>query len=262
MYGMDAARAAAQERGLEPGFGEFGGRNDAVQQRDNEDRGQFLDRVSSTPAPAPQPYVDPFSANFQKFDPSTMEASVQAAQAPYRFTQKIADMMPISMAAQGIGAFGKAAFGDPDVTRARILALGTMDETTTDPESGIMSVDLGTGTIDMNTIGNFTFSGMGYPSLEAMEESVGTGLMGLLGDKAKLAVETRFGPGATGRGEGSPVGQPPAAAPATVAEQVVEDPRFKLQSGANYFTQMFGIDPKYLNYGLMPSELLSGTVPS
>lgn len=259
MYGMDAARAAAQERGLEPGFGEFGGRNDAVQQRDNEDRGQFLDRVSSTPAPAPQPYIDPVSASFQQFAP-TMQPSIQAAQTPYRFTQKAADMMPFSTMTQGVGALGRMMF-NPDSSRAQVLALGSLPQTTTDPESGIMSVDLGTGTIDMNTIGNFTFSGRGYPSLEAMEEALGTGVMTALGDKANLAVETRFGPGAIGRGEGSPVGQP-TAAPATVAEEIVEDPRFKLQSGGNYFTQMFGIDPKYLNYGLMPSELLSGTAPS
>ena len=248
---MDAARAASQERGLDPGFGEFGGRNDAVQQRGYEDRAS---------GPAPQPYVDPVSERFQQFAP-TMQPSIEAAQTPYRFTQKAADMMPFSTMAQGVGALGRMMF-NPDSSRAQVLALGSLPQTTTDPESGIMSVDLGTGTIDMNTIGNFTFSGRGYPSLEAMEEALGTGVMTALGDKANLAVETRFGPGATGRGEGSPVGQPTAAAPATVAEEIVEDPRFKLQSGGNYFTQMFGIDPKYLNYGLMPSELLSGTALS
>ena len=257
MYGMDAAQAAAQDYGLDPGFGEFGSTG-GESPNAGESKNDFLDRLSSTPAPAPQPYVDPVSASFQQFAP-TMQPSIKAASTPYRFTQKAAEMMPVSMAAQGIGALGRMMF-NPDSSRAQVLALGSLPQTTTDPESGIMSVDLGTGTIDMNSIGNFTFSGMGYPSLEAMEEAVGTGVMTALGSKANLAVEDRFGPGKKSGegGERPPVEQ----APPTIAEQVVEDPRFKLQSGANYFTQMFGIDPKYLNYGLMPSELLSGTVSS
>lgn len=249
MFGRDAAERARQERGLDPGFGERGFTGGQSRAPGDSQAGVVAEQA---------PYMDPAPAMFQEYV-STMQPSIEAAQAPFRFTQRLADAAPLSMLSQGIGSIGRTLF-NPDAARAQVLALGSLPQTTVDTETGGLSVDLGKGTIDMNEIGNFTFSGMGYNSLQEMADAVGSGVMTALGKKAQLAVDDRLAQ----RGDGTPLSTP--ILPQTQAlEQaqapVVEDPSFRLQRGGNYFTQMFGIDPKYLNYGLLPSELLSGQAP-
>jgi hypothetical protein len=182
MFGRDAAERARQERGLDPGFGErgfTGGQSRAP----GESQGDFLDRMSATPeaqfradvAAEQTPYMDPTSVSFQQFAP-TMQPSIRAAQTPFRFTQRIADAMPFSMLSQGIGSIGRTLF-NPDSARAQVLALGSLPQTTVDADTGGLSVDVGKGTVDMSGIGNFTFSGMGYKSLQEMADAVGPGVM-------------------------------------------------------------------------------------
>lgn len=115
-------------------------------------------------------------------------------------------------------------------------------------ESGGISVDLGGGTtVDMGPTGITTASG---PQM-----APGTAPSSLPDSIAALAEQA---PEVDGR---DPYIPPQVIQQA--ANPIVEQERrkFQLQSGGNYFTQTFGIDPKYLNYGMLPSELLAGRTP-
>ena len=114
-------------------------------------------------------------------------------------------------------------------------------------ESGGISVDLGGGTtLDMGPTGITTASG---PEL-----APGTAPSSLPSNLAALVEET---PEVQGRDPYIPPVIQQAADPIVEKERR----KFQLQSGGNYFTQAFGIDPKYLNYGMLPSELLAGKAP-
>jgi len=207
--------------------------------------------------------ADPYMAPEKLLGFETMMAPVtQRASTFPRFVQgaaqKLKDFPVPGLGTVGVGIL--SALMDPRESQLRALEVASLPETTVDLETGRMSTQLGEDlTLNLGALGNYTVTGRQFPTRKEMEEAVGLEVMQKLGPLANLAIEDTEGYGARGfEDRPAPVAETPTPAP--VLEETAT--HFQLQSGANYFTQMFGIDPKYLNYGLLPSELLAGRTPS